>query len=327
MVWGDKMLEKEIIEDLFKLTKEEKDNLEGKEAFDRSIFLNDTSNIIDYHKLLASDQSLAIRRHTRFCEYPFHRHNYLELMYVYSGEMTHRINDQEITINTGELLLLNQNIEHSILYTKEQDIILNFIIKPDFLKFMASLIEEESEVFSFLFEALYSIKNDGEYLLFKASKNNEVETIIEDLIQHVYQPSFNQSLTLKLTMGLLLTELMNHPEDIEAYTGNSYEKILSGTVLKYIDLHYQEGSLRQLSATIHQPDYKICKIIKKHTGLTFKQLVQKVRLQHATLLLKTTNISIAEIMEEVGYDNITYFYKIFKERYHLTPKQFRDMAK
>lgn len=321
------MLKKEILEDLIRLTEEEKNNLAGIETIDRSIFLDASSNIIDYHKLLSDDQSLAIRRHTRFQEYPRHRHNYLEFMYVYSGEMTHIIHDRKITIHEGELLLLNQNIEHSILYTKEEDIIFNLIIKTDFLVFMASLIEEESEVFSFLFEALYSNKNDGEYLLFKASHNKEVKTIIEELIQHVYEPSFNQSLTLKLTVGLLLTELMNHPEDIEAYTGNSYEKILSGTVLKYIDLHYQEGSLSQLAKSLHQPDYKICKIIKKHTGFTFKQLVQKVRLQHAARLLKTTRMPVVEVMEKVGYDNITYFYKIFKETYHMTPKQYRENAK
>ncbi|WP_041139449.1 AraC family transcriptional regulator [Beduini massiliensis] len=321
------MLKKEILEDLIQLTKEEKDNLAGVQSVDRSIFLNDSSNIIDYHKLLSDDQSFTIRRHTRFQEYPSHRHNYLEFMYVYSGEMTHIIHDQKITIREGELLLLNQNIEHSILYTKEKDIIFNLIIKTDFLVFMASLIEEESELFSFLFEALYSNKNDGEYLLFKAAHNKHVKTIIEDLIQHVYEPAFNQSLILKLTMGLLLTELMNHPEDIEAYTGNSYEKILSGSILKYIDLHYQEGSLSQLAKNLHQPDYKICKIIKKHTGFTFKQLVQKVRLQHAVRLLKTTHLPIVEIMEKVGYDNITYFYKIFKDTYHRTPKQYREHAK
>lgn len=321
------MLKKEILEDLIRLTEEEKNNLAGIETIDRTIFLDASSNIIDYHKLLSDDQSLAIRRHTRFQEYPRHRHNYLEFMYVYSGEMTHIIHDRKITIHEGELLLLNQNIEHSILYTKEEDIIFNLIIKTDFLVFMASLIEEENKVFSFLFEALYSNKNDGEYLLFKASRNKEVKTIIEELIQHVYEPTFNQSLTLKLTMGLLLTELMNHPEDIEAYTGNSYEKILSGTVLKYIDLHYQEGSLSQLAKSLHQPDYKICKIIKKHTGFTFKQLVQKVRLQHAVRLLKTTRMPVVEVMEKVGYDNITYFYKIFKETYHMTPKQYRENAK
>lgn len=321
------MLKKEILEDLIRLTEEEKNNLAGIKNIDRSIFLNVSSNIIDYHKLLSDDQSFTIRRHTRFQEYPCHRHNYLEFMYVYSGEMTHIIDHRKITIHEGELLLLNQNIEHSILYTKEEDIIFNLIIKTDFLVFMASLIEEESEVFSFLFEALYSNKNDGEYLLFKAGHNKEVKTIIEELIQHVYEPTFHQSLTLKLTMGLLLTELMNHPEDIEAYTGNSYEKILSGTVLKYIDLHYQEGSLRDLAKSLHQPDYKICKIIKKHTGFTFKQLVQKVRLRHAIRLLKTTHLSVVEVMEKVGYDNITYFYKIFKDAYHMTPKQYRENAK
>ena len=56
-------------------------------------------------------------------------------MYVYGGEMVTIIDDQEIVIKQGELLL-NQNIEHAIKYTNENDIIFNFIIiKPEFLEF------------------------------------------------------------------------------------------------------------------------------------------------------------------------------------------------
>ncbi|MFR1295029.1 MAG: hypothetical protein ACLSBH_06005 [Coprobacillus cateniformis] len=49
--------------------------------------------------------------------------------------MTHHINEQDITIEKGQLLLLNQNIEHSINYCDENDIIFNFIIRPEYLRF------------------------------------------------------------------------------------------------------------------------------------------------------------------------------------------------
>ena len=72
-------------------------------------------------------------------------------MYVYGGEMVTIIDDQEIVIKQGELLLLNQNIEHAIKYTNENDIIFNFIIKPEFLEFLSGMAEEQNEVFSFIF--------------------------------------------------------------------------------------------------------------------------------------------------------------------------------
>ncbi|WP_028043997.1 AraC family transcriptional regulator [Candidatus Stoquefichus massiliensis] len=318
------MLQESILEKLVYFTDEEIDNLNGKNKVDRSIYLNDRSQIIDCYKILDQHQQIGVRKHARFIEYPKHKHNYIELMYVYGGEMTHIIDDQKIVLHEGELLLLNQNIEHSIEYCHENDIIFNFIIKPEFLEFLSMMMEHENDVFNFIFEALYSYENNGEYLVFKLQDNVLVKSYIESIITSLYVPQLNNSLELKLLVGLLLTELMNHPEYIETYQANSYEKLISSTILKYIATSYQEGSLVVLSEMLHLPDYKVCKIIRKQTGQTFKQLVQNERLKNAVHLLKNTHLPVTDIMLEVGYENITYFYKIFKNEFHMTPHVYRE---
>ena len=321
---GDEMIREDIMERLVCFSDEEINNLNGFVGIDKSIFISEQSNVVDADKLLKANQQFAVRKHTRFCEYPKHRHNYLEFMYVYGGEMVTIIDDQEIVIKQGELLLLNQNIEHAIKYTNENDIIFNFIIKPEFLEFLSGMAEEQNEVFSFIFDALYSYDNKGEYLIFKVSNNEIVRNHIEAIITNIYQQQLNHSFTLKLLVGLLLTELMNNPHLIETYESNNYNKLVVISILKYITLNYQEGSLSVLAKQIHQPDYKICKLIKEHTGSTFKQLIQEERLKAAANLLKTTSLPIVEIMQEVGYENITYFYKIFKEKFKITPSIYRN---
>ncbi|MEG0593171.1 MAG: AraC family transcriptional regulator, partial [Coprobacillus sp.] len=307
------MLSDKILERLLSFTDEEINNLNGKNTVDKSIFISNESHVVDCDKMMSSQQKLFVRKHTRFIDYPCHKHNYIELMYVYGGQMTHTINDKDITIHEGELLLLNQSIEHSIHCCSENDIIFNFIIKPEFLSFLSHLLEENNDVSNFIFDTLYSYENDGEYLLFKVHDDIRVKSYIESIITSIYEPKLYNELELKLLVGLLLTELMNHPEDIESYTGNSYEKIIGSTILKYIALHYQDASLSDLSKIIHQPDYKICKVIKKQTGMTFTQLLQEERLKAAEKLLKSTDMSMLDIMQEVGYENISYFYKIFKK--------------
>lgn len=120
---------------------------------------------------------------------------------------------------------------------------------------------------------------------------------------------------------------MNHPENIESYTGDSYEKILSSTILKYIVTNFQNGSLNELSEIIHQPNYKICKIIKKQTGQTFTELLQHEKLKTAEKLLITTTLTMQEIIQEVGYENISYFYRLFKKEYKTTPQVYREKSK
>lgn len=318
------MLDNRLLEKIMCLTDEEIHLFNGKQTIDKSIFIDDESDIIDYHKILKDDQEFSVRKHVRFCEYPKHKHNYMELMYVYSGKMTQMIDDNIITIHEGELLLLNQNIEHAIQYTDENDIIFNFIIKPDYLHFLSKMIEQDNKVYHFLFNDLYSYHNDGEYLLFKAKDNQLIQSYIESIIAYSYQPSLNQSLKIKFLVGLLLTELMNHPENIETYSKNSYDKIINHTLLKYIMSHYQSCSLQELSQQTNLPDYQICKIMKKVTGKTFKHFIQDLRLEKATILLNSTDLSVEHIGKEVGYENISYFHRIFKKKYGVTPNIYRQ---
>lgn len=318
------MIPKHILEKLVCFTEEEMHNLNGTQTIDKSIFYNENSNVIDYHHLLNENQMFSVRKHVRFCEYPSHRHNYIELMYVYGGKMTHIINQQKLTIHEGELLLLNQNIEHSIHYCDENDIIFNFIIRPEFLQFLSTMVEDDNAVSKFIFDTLYSYDNDGEYLVFKTQNNMKVHHYIESIIFNLYEPQLYNELELKFLVGLLLTELMNHPEKIESYTGDSYEKILGSQILKYIVTHYQDGTLMDLSQNIHQPDYKICKIIKKQTGKTFTQLLQEEKLKAAVKLLMTTQLPLSDIIQTVGYENISYFYRIFKKSFHMTPQEYRN---
>lgn len=321
------MIPKHILEKLVCFTDEEIDNLNGMKSIDKSIFTDEKSNMIDYHHLLNEHQMFSVRKHVRFCEYPAHRHNYIELMYVYSGQMTHHMDQKQVTIETGQLLLLNQNIEHSIDYSDENDIVFNFIIRPEFLKFLSTMIEDNNKVSKFIFDTIYSYDNDGEYLVFKVENNEKVKSYIESIIINLYEPHIYNDIELKLLVGLLLTELMNHHDSIDSHTNDSYEKVLSSTILKYIVTNYQKGSLQELSNMINQPNYKICKIIKKYTNQTFVQLLQDEKLKAAQKLLTTTQLTMQDIIQEVGYENISYFYRIFKEKYRMTPQLYRKSKK
>lgn len=93
-------------------------------------------------------------------------------------------------------------------------------------------------------------------------------------------------------------------------------------IFKYIDEFYNKASLREISEKLKQAEYKLSKLIKKYTGMNFKQLLQEKRLSKAVELLQYSNYSINQIIELVGYENPTYFYDIFKEKYGITPRKY-----
>ena len=78
---------------------------------------------------------------------------------------------------------------------------------------------------------------------------------------------------------------------------------------------------------LNQNIFIMSRLIKEYTGKTYNELLKTKRLNQAAYLLTHSRLDIASIASEVGYDNRSYFYRIFKEKFDLTPKQYREKYK
>lgn len=316
-------MENDIYYKLMALTREELDILDGANV-NQSLYTDNADFIIDSNKLLTKNKLIDIRKHTRFVHFPKHKHNYIELIYVYKGTFRHIINTQKLELKSGELIFLNQQISHEVLPSEYRDIAINFIIRPEFFNYILTFLDNDNIICDFLFTTLYTNNAKAEYLYFKVSENAEIQETIKKIMIELYKPSTMSEATIKLLVGLLLVELANSSDSIESYSVNDYEKKLVVKTLNYIDTNYRTATLYEISEKLSQPHYKLSRTIKKYTGLTFNELLQEKRLSKAQELLKSTNLPISTIVQSIGYENQTYFYKIFKEKYDNTPKQYRD---
>ena len=104
---------------------------------------------------------------------------------------------------------------------------------------------------------------------------------------------------------------------------NQYENMIAMTTLDYIEQNYSQATLTELCEKLHLPMHTLSKMIKKNTGFNFKELLQRKRLNKAVELMCDTNMAINDIILMVGYENKSYFHRVFKERYHMTPRAFR----
>ena len=92
----------------------------------------------------------------------------------------------------------------------------------------------------------------------------------------------------------------------------------------YVSLHYSEHNiLDQISETSYYSKQYLSSRFKSDTGLTFKSYLQQVRCGAAEHLMNCTNMSIPEISEAVGYNDIKYFQNIFKKHNGVSPKQLK----
>ena len=160
----------------------------------------------------------------------------------------------------------------------------------------------------------------ADYLHFKVSGITPVQNLIENLLFTLLQDTPNKRKMSQMTMTLLFLQLIGHTETLNAPNPDQ-AAILS--VLSYIETCYREGSLSELAQQMHYDLYTLSREIKRKTGKNFTQLVQEKRLAQAAFLLKSTDRNVDDIAHAVGYENMGYFHRIFKEAFGASPRNYR----
>lgn len=86
---------------------------------------------------------------------------------------------------------------------------------------------------------------------------------------------------------------------------------------------YGDISVEQLAGTFGYSGKYLGKLFKKHTGKTVKEYINEKRLQKAAELLRKTDMPVADISARAGFNNVTYFNRLFKAAYGKTPREYR----
>ncbi len=314
-------MKQEILSALASISTEEQRILQGNAEIDRALYMEGASNVINSKKLLAEGKLITVRPHTRFIKFPEHTHDYIEVIYMCQGSTTHIINGETLVLREGELLFLPPSSRQAVMPAKEEDIAVNFIILPEFFdQSMQLLGEDTTPLKSFIIDSLKNSSANTAYLHFEVSDVLPVQNLVENLIYTLINGAPNKRKINQATMSLLILQLMNFTDRL---TYHNVEDDLMLQVFRYIEAHYTGAELGALAQKLHYDVSWLSREIKRRTGKNFTDLLQNKRLSQASYLLKNTNMNIDDIALQVGYENISYFHRLFQKRYGMSPKKFR----
>ena len=309
----------EILKALSQITDEERRILDRGCSIEKSLYSSGEELIVDSEKMLKRGQLIGIRPHTRFVRFPAHKHNYVELIYMCSDEMTHIINGKEVNLKAGELLFLNQHSTQEILPCGKNDISTNFIILPKFFDIVFAMMPEENYLKDFLVGTMITDKTG--YIHFKVSDIVPIQNLVENLIWSLLNEMSNKYFINQTTMGLLFTYLLGHTDKLADST--NYENVLMFKILRYIDENYRVARLDALAGQLGKPVPWLSRFIKNQSGKSFTDILQHKRINQAVFLLTASKLSVENIVAEVGYENASYFHKIFKKETGISPLKYR----
>lgn len=317
-------MDPEILRRLSAVSPEEQAILDGRTTIDRELYMQGQGNTINSRKLLASGKLITIRPHTRFIHFPEHTHDYVEVVYMCSGETTHIVNGRTIHLRAGELLFLSQSATHEVCRAEKEDIAVNFIVLPQFFDTALTAIgEEETPIRRFLVSCLCGRSGDAGYLHFQVVDIKPIQNLVENLLWILLQDTPNKRKTSQMTMALLFLQLVGNTDTL---VETDQEDAAVFQVLRYVETNYREGSLSEAAERMHFDPCWLSRETRRKTGKTFTQLIQEKRLAQAAFLLRSTGRRVDDISAAVGYENVSYFHRLFSAAYGCSPKHFRDSA-
>ncbi|MBX4260205.1 AraC family transcriptional regulator [Clostridium estertheticum] len=281
--------------------------------------------IINNEKLMRESEVIAIHKHDRFIKFDKHKHDYLEMMFVYSGKINQVIEGGKLVIERGEILLLDMNVEHSIEAAGFDDIAINVLIKKEFFDWIfMSQIADNDLISNFIVEAIYGKNKFKQYIHFKTAENDKVCNFMIQILMEYYDKKNGMETAIRAYMMLLFNELLrDYKKYLSSEMVSKIDSTISTEILSYINKNYKVITLKSMADHFsYNPDY-IGKLVKKIIGRTLTELVKEKKIKEAEYLLHNTKMSVIDVITEVGYSNVSYFYRQFKDQVGVTPDEYR----
>ena len=207
-----------------------------------------------------------------------HSHGYTEFHLVLQGEADFLVGEEEYTLMPGDVLAIPQNIYHSCIRRNEETRTIAFQIKRP-LEYVRQIRVSPVIIGEFGNQIKFA-RQSGVYAL--------VVKYIEILCSGFWDGE-KLPATMSKDYGLLINEFFS----------NQY---------------YQQASLQDLAKEMSLSEKQTERLVKKHTGNTFLQELTKRRIQAANHLIRSTELTMGEIAERVGFKSYSGFWKAYKKQ-------------
>jgi AraC-like DNA-binding protein len=247
------------------------------------------------------------------------------MMYVYSGEIVHRFDDEVVAMREGDLLLIAPGECHAVDACGPEAIAVNIIAAKSFLtpEFLA-LISACAPV-----AELLSGNAGASHMLLPGRGDEAARTHADLLISEFLDPDISSVNMIKCHLAALLNALYRvyGTNAGHVYLTQRGEKGDISYILTYIQNHFATVTLTETARQFGYDRYYLSKAIRKKLGFTFIGIKHYFCVEEAKRLLTATELSVREVSERVGFSNASYFYKIFVGTCGVTPAQYREQNK
>ncbi|WNR46212.1 helix-turn-helix transcriptional regulator [Paenibacillus roseipurpureus] len=275
-----------------------------------------------FFPILASDIPLVVTRNTIHHHFPLHRHDVMEISLVLSGDGVETINGMSHPMTPGTVTVIMPYQFHEIHSTGSTPLVLfNCMFGLELL--LASPTNQERAIV----DSLLATDSTEPYVLKLApTAHRKVESLLGDLLVE-----FNRHNPYKHTMlKSKMLELLIHLERERTSSAQPSQlrpentDPLASKILLYLHQAYREEiSLEDAANHFHISTTLLASTIRRSVGKSYLELLHEIRLRHACSLLLSSDMSVADLALEAGFQSAQTFFRVFKQAKGITPNAYR----
>ncbi len=252
---------------------------------------------------------------------PPHWHDEIEIVYIKKGTGTLTVDFAIYTVTAGTIALILPGRLHSIgQYERESMEYENIIFHPGILT-SGGTDTCSSDYFYPLLTGRLTLP-----LLYVPGSPcyEKIAAHIDACDEICRTPPPGYQLYIKGQLFLLFFLLFHHfcGEEVPGRDSRSLEKIKH--ILKYVENHYTEKiTIADIAKEAGMSQSHFMKYFRNRMGISFVSYLNEYRLTMASRLLAASDSSILNIASEAGFENLSYFNRLFKKRFGMTPRDYR----
>ena len=273
-----------------------------------------------------------------------HWHDEAEFTLVKEGSAEYQINLEDYAITAGDLVFIQPRILHTIALNSTEQIQQKYFQMEQYQQkpFQPEHFQSETYVFHLNYlganatdicatRYLLPLMNEEYTLPCHISPDHPAYASLKAIFSQInglYEetpPGYELAIKSCLLQALFLL-LPYGVSGKNQDTDSASEKLK--TVLDYIHLHYADAlSIKELAAQCYFSEYYFMRFFKKHMHMTVIEYLNNLRMEKAVELFEQGHTSIIEVSMSVGFHSLSYFHKVFREKFSMTPKQFLQQLK
>lgn len=277
----------------------------SKKLFNKVIHLHDNM----------SDNTSVLNTHIINCyDVDYHDHSFYEICYVIDGPLAHYANEQRMDLIAGDIVFLRPKDRHAYVrdnncMTHHRDIIFQSDFFESVLKSLHPSLLEDYHKSPLPFKTNLSISTIENF----EKKISEYSLLAND-----------DTKSRIIFAKILLTELLYYYTKPLFQKENVYPPLVNQIIQKLNMRHILQSGTKYIFSNFNYSKSYICKTFKKHMHVSLTEYINELRLEYATVLLKTTNFPLYDITYECGFSSLAYFNNLFKKRFNCSPAKYRN---